>query len=213
MAPSSLTSLARVFGTTSPASQWRTYAGTIPTPWLSWPARFAWTRWSATRSASRVSLPPDCKIALVIRRKPSDVTRIASLRSHHFRALQGYVLHRHGCSASSAGFARATNGRRCRRGPSRPLPRERRGWAPLGSLGAGAAFHGVGLPAAELGLLEDGRIHAAPGPSAAQHERDLPTHASAPCWIEARRGRCHVRGEDDIVHREERIARRRRLLL
>src|SRR5215510_3100995 len=78
MAPSSFTSFARVLGTTSPAFKWRMYVGIMPTPWLSWPIRFARTRCSATRSASAATLPPFLTIALIKRRSWSAVARTRS---------------------------------------------------------------------------------------------------------------------------------------
>src|SRR6202008_4246387 len=48
----------------------------MPTPWLSWPARLAATRWVATRSASSVALPPALTMVLVTRRRRSAVARM-----------------------------------------------------------------------------------------------------------------------------------------
>src|SRR5262245_23122643 len=52
----------------------------MPTPWLSWPARFAATRCSATRSASASALPPALTSALMTARSASAVARIGLLR-------------------------------------------------------------------------------------------------------------------------------------
>src|SRR5580765_1252171 len=48
----------------------------MPTPWLSWPARLAATRWVATRSASSMALPPALTMVLVTRRSRSAVARM-----------------------------------------------------------------------------------------------------------------------------------------
>ena len=62
-------------------------------------------------------------------------------------------------------------------------------------------------------LVEDRGVDAAPRPAPVQHQRDLVPHPPPPRRIEARGGRGHVRGQDHVVHREERVARHRRLLL
>src|SRR5918995_1799859 len=51
----------------------------MPTPWLSWPARLAATRCSATSSASPSALPPAFTMALMIRWSASGVARMTSL--------------------------------------------------------------------------------------------------------------------------------------
>src|SRR6185369_15139092 len=51
----------------------------MPTPWLSWPARLACTRWSATRLASPSALPPAVTMALMMRRRASAVARMGLL--------------------------------------------------------------------------------------------------------------------------------------
>src|SRR6185503_19167910 len=51
----------------------------MPTPWLSWPARLACTRWSATRSASASALPPALTMALMVRRRASAEARMRLL--------------------------------------------------------------------------------------------------------------------------------------
>src|SRR5438132_9562457 len=48
-------------------------------PWLSWPIRFARTRWSATRPASGEALPPEVKMEVTKRRRLSAVARTRSL--------------------------------------------------------------------------------------------------------------------------------------
>src|SRR5580765_1379241 len=47
----------------------------MPTPWLSWPARLAATRCSATRSASPSALPPALTMLLTTDRRASAVAR------------------------------------------------------------------------------------------------------------------------------------------
>src|SRR5262249_42367436 len=80
-------------------------------------------------------------------------------------------------------------------------------------LGARSPPHRVGLPASQPGSLEHLGIHAAHGPPARQHERDLAAHAPSPLGIHASRRRGDVRCDDDVLHLEQRIGHRRRLLL
>src|SRR5437016_10109699 len=80
-------------------------------------------------------------------------------------------------------------------------------------LGSGPSFHGVRLPAHQRRLLQNRGVHAAPRPSAPQHQRDLVAHPPPPRRIEPRRGRRHVCCENDVVHPQQRIGRGGRLLL
>src|SRR5262249_8300933 len=77
---------------------------------------------------------------------------------------------------------------------------------------AGPALHRVRLPAMQPALVEHGGVHAAHRPAAAEHERDLLPHAPQADRVEARRGGRDVRGEDHVVHLEQRIRRHGRLL-
>src|SRR6185436_963605 len=68
----------------------------MPTPWLSWPARLACTRWSATRLASPSALPPACTMALMVRRRASAVARMGLLdllQAHDLRAAIHELAH------------------------------------------------------------------------------------------------------------------------
>jgi hypothetical protein len=51
-----------------------------------------------------------------------------------------------------------------------------------------AAFHGYRLPAAQLGVLQDGRINAAHRPLAFQHQREFAADMPLARGIEAGRG-------------------------
>src|SRR5262245_51565014 len=79
--------------------------------------------------------------------------------------------------------------------------------------GRRSALHGVRLPPLELGLLEYRRVDGSARPIALQHLRNLLADAALARRVEARRGGGDVRGEDHLVHLEQRVVRVRRLNL
>ncbi len=112
-------------GCSRPAAMARTYCGSIPMPWLSWPARFASTRWSTTITASRSSAPAATSTRLPIARSRSWETIVGMLEPSS----------RLGRESTRPGARRAT----CARAPRR---RGRRRRADRPRTGAGRAARG-----------------------------------------------------------------------
>ena len=122
-------------------------------------------------------------------------------------------------SGAPRGEARAPEPRRARpvragqraSSAARPARRPSPPGSPAGAAAARAlvarpALHRERLPAVERRLSSTDGLTQLRG-HARQHQRDLVPHPPAPLGIEARGCRGHVRGEDDVVHREQRVGR------
>src|SRR5215470_18214349 len=69
-----------------------------------------------------------------------------------------------------------------------------------GELAIGAAAHGIGLPADEVGARQHAGIDGRARPLALKHGGDLAAEATARLRRHACGGRGNVRGDDDVVH-------------
>src|SRR5262249_62313043 len=112
------------------------------------------------------------EIALALARLHRDVALPAEVRrvDEQRRVLEDQPLARHRASSTNRNAPLQGHGGRSERG----APRGRRS----AGLRAGPALHRIGLPAHELALLQNRRIHTAPWPAAAQDERQLLTDAA-----------------------------------
>src|SRR6185437_17006715 len=85
-------------------------------------------------------------------------------------------------------------------------------WTMRAGSGAGPALHRIRLPAPQRALLQHRRIDAAHRPAAAQHQRQFLTDPPLARGIETSGSGGDMRGEDNVVHAEQRIVAARRLL-
>src|SRR5262245_55604407 len=79
-------------------------------------------------------------------------------------------------------------------------------------LGTRPALHGVGLPAPQAALLQYRRVDTAPRPLPVQDQRDCLPYPPFTYWVEAGGRRSHMWRQDDVVHLEQGIGQRGRLL-